>query len=110
MTQEPHALDESLFARKLEWADAQSMEGGTLTCFVAGAQPLALAVTQARELPAPSGARQFTLAMRGPAQPLLPQGTYRMRHERLGDYAIFITAVGRSADACLYEACFTHVD
>ncbi len=109
MTQEPHALDESLFARKLAWDDARSMQGEALECFVGAAQSIRLAVKAAADLPAPAGARQFTLSLSGPAQPMIPQGTYRMRHPRLGDYAIFITAVGRTADACQYEACFTHV-
>lgn len=49
----------------------------------------------------------FVLTFRGPAEPYLPQGTYRLTHDRLGPQEVFIVPVERTADALHYEANFT---
>jgi hypothetical protein len=51
---------------------------------------------------------QFWLVFKGPAAPLLPQRMYRMRHARLGDYAVLVTALSQTAEATEYQACFSH--
>lgn len=50
----------------------------------------------------------FALWFRGPAEVLLPQGTYAFSHECLGDgAAFFIVPVGRTPRGYEYEAIFT---
>lgn len=54
-----------------------------------------------------SGARApFTLLFRGPAEPLLPQGIYRLEHQSIGALEIFIVPIGQDADGVAYEAVF----
>ena len=52
--------------------------------------------------------RQFNLSLFGPAAPMLIQRTYRMQHAGLGDFAVFISPVARTADGFEYQACFSH--
>lgn len=55
----------------------------------------------------PGGRQPFSLTFRGPAEPVLPQGTYRLEHAELGALDIFVVPIGHSADATSYEAVFT---
>lgn len=58
--------------------------------------------------PAAPGQRQpFTITLRGPADPLLPQATYAMTHPAFGALDIFIVPIGRDADGVRYEAVFS---
>jgi hypothetical protein len=49
---------------------------------------------------------QFSLHFRGPATPVLPQGTYVVTHPALGDQELFLVPLGRDADGVRYEAAF----
>lgn len=51
-------------------------------------------------------AEPFSLVLRGPATPLLPQATYRLRHPRLGQIELFLVPISRDAQAARYEATF----
>ena len=55
-----------------------------------------------------SDVERFSLYFYGPAGHFLPQGTYRMAHERLGEHDIFITAVGQEPRGYRYEAVFSY--
>jgi hypothetical protein len=105
-------LDDQLMQRPLTWEDAQAMAGSALLCLRAdecgdAAVPLTLVSVQSRGQALPG--KQYSLLFKGPRSPLLSQCTYRMRHEQLGDFAIFITPLSQSADATDYEACFAHL-
>jgi hypothetical protein len=52
------------------------------------------------------GQEQFSLKFRGPGQSILPQKTYRMDHDRIGPFDLFIVPIGRGADDTYYEAVF----
>jgi hypothetical protein len=53
------------------------------------------------------GMRQFSLLFHGPADRLLPQGTYALRHDALGDLDLFIVPiVGSNRERIVYQACF----
>lgn len=52
---------------------------------------------------------QFSIFFRGPAEYLLPQSTYHMEHEKLGELDIFVVPVGREQDGYRYEAVFNYV-
>jgi Domain of unknown function (DUF6916) len=49
----------------------------------------------------------FELIFRGPADPALPQATYRMAHATLGSVDIFIVPIARDADVTTYQAVFS---
>lgn len=47
----------------------------------------------------------FRLEFRGPAEPILPQSIYGLRHGNRA-HEIFVVPVGRDASGTLYEAVF----
>ncbi len=49
----------------------------------------------------------FSLIFRGPMEPALPQMTYPLTHEVLGDLALFLVPVGPDNEGMCYEAVFT---
>ena len=55
-----------------------------------------------------SDVERFSLFFYGPNDFFLPQGTYRLAHERLGEHDIFITAVGQEPRGYRYEAVFSY--
>src|SRR5689334_8866594 len=48
----------------------------------------------------------FALQFLGPATPRLPQQIHRLEHEALGDFDLFLTAVGQEPEGIRYEAVF----
>lgn len=51
---------------------------------------------------------QFSLLFRGRKEgPLLQQGTFQLRHQKLGELALFLVPLGPDADGMRYEAVFT---
>lgn len=48
----------------------------------------------------------FSLIFRGPADGVLPQGTYPLTHPELGEQLIFLVPIGRDGDGVSYEAVF----
>jgi hypothetical protein len=54
------------------------------------------------------GARApFNLYLRGPADLVLPQRIYALRHPALGEVPVFLVPVGRDSAGVLYEAVFS---
>lgn len=71
------------------------------------AAPLALHVDSVNALPPHRlRAAPFSLILRGPAAPLLPQGTYALRHPRLGPIELFLVPIARDAQGVRYEVTF----
>ncbi|HWT91704.1 MAG TPA: hypothetical protein VN238_01810 [Solirubrobacteraceae bacterium] len=67
-----------------------------------------LVLSEARGLGRAFGDREaYVLTFQGPAAPYLPQGTYRLVHDRLGPQEIFIVPVAQSDAGYEYEANFT---
>ncbi|WP_134740194.1 hypothetical protein [Nocardioides sp. 503] len=58
--------------------------------------------------PGPEGQErlQFSLVFGGPAAPALPQGSYALAHEELGELELFLVPIGADADGVRYEAAF----
>ncbi len=54
----------------------------------------------------PGGRNPFSLVFRGPAEPVLPQRTYRFEHETLGALDLFIVPIGPDESGMQYEAVF----
>ena len=73
----------------------------------AGSFELALTAAVPASNPGPEGTRHpFTLEFLGPAEPILPQHSYRLEHAVLGELEIFIVPVGRGQAGTAYEAVF----
>jgi hypothetical protein len=49
----------------------------------------------------------FSLTFLGPADPILTQRIYRLRHAELGILEIFLVPVGSDSNGTRYEAAFT---
>jgi uncharacterized protein DUF6916 len=54
----------------------------------------------------PGSRPPFSLLFQGPAEPFLPQATYRFEHPSLGVLGIFIVPLGRDEHGTTYEAFF----
>ncbi len=66
---------------------------------------LPLVMTTLRTRPAPPTYEQYSMLFVGPTEPILPQGTYRLRHDQLGELPLFIVPVGRDDEGAQYEVC-----
>ena len=78
-----------------------------LTLEAPGAAAVELTVESVKDLaPHRFRAAPFSLLLRGPAQPLLPQATYALRHPHLGVIELFLVPLARDAAAARYEAVF----
>ena len=55
-----------------------------------------------------SDVERFSLYFYGPNDSFLPQNTYRLAHERLGEHDIFLTAVAQEPRGYRYEAVFSY--
>lgn len=56
----------------------------------------------------PDGAdrQQFSLVFRGPLDPFLPQGIYRLEHSELAAMDLFLVPIGPDSEGMRYEAAF----
>ena len=82
---------------------------------VEGQAPLDMTLASVTEIPV-SGWRPedvaehrkpFSLVFNGPPTIVLPQAIYCFEHDGIGELAIFIVPIGRSAEAVRYEAVFS---
>ena len=55
------------------------------------------------------GVERFVIYFSGPGDFYLPQRTYRLEHEALGELEIFIVPVGKGKDGFRYEAIFSRM-
>jgi hypothetical protein len=67
---------------------------------------LVLAEAAAQDAGAHAPRPPFSLLFQGPADPLLPQGTYRFEHGSVGVTEIFIVPLGRDEHGSVYQAVF----
>lgn len=68
-----------------------------------------LKLTSATPLGAESGYRRqpYSLLFAGPLTPLLPQATYPLQNESMGELGIFLVPLGPQGQAMRYEAIST---
>ena len=52
------------------------------------------------------GMERFSLFFQGPAEPSLPQASYTMEHERMGELMIFIVPIAKTGGGFRYQAVF----
>lgn len=72
-----------------------------------GGAKVELILAEAAEVGAGPPASAFSLLFHGPADPLMPQATYRFEHGSLGTMEIFIVPLGRDEHSAVYEAVFS---
>lgn len=80
------------------------------TTFVAdpGARGIPLRLAEVGDERVSGGMEQFSLFFHGPADCLLPQGTYALEHTALGSLALFLVpVVGSNHERIVYQACFS---
>ena len=70
-------------------------------------QPFPLRLTEVQPGQSNERVLQFSLLFRGPLTPSLPQNTYHLAHERLGEMDFFLVPVAREADGMIYQAVFS---
>lgn len=55
-----------------------------------------------------AGMERFSAVFMGPREILLPQQTYRVTHPDMGEFEIFLVAIGEEADGFRYEAVYNY--
>jgi hypothetical protein len=77
-----------------------------------GAPEVELELAELAEFPTLTHSRsdveRFSLYFYGPNEFFLPQRTYRLAHERLGEHDIFLAAVAQEPRGYRYEAVFSY--
>lgn len=101
---------------KIEWLTHEHfapLVGQDVAVDAGGASALTMRLVEATAGTQPGGRGpdgqervQFSLVFRGPADPMLTQGTYAVTHEALGEQDLFLVPLGRDADGVRYEAAF----
>ena len=54
------------------------------------------------------GMERFSAFFDGPAELLLPQRTYQLRHDQMGEFDIFLTPISKRETGFRYEAVFNY--
>ena len=75
-------------------------------------QPLELELVEVNGYKGDTGGQRemerFTAVFQGPPDAFLPQQTYPLRHEEMGDLDIFLVPVGRNEHGFRYEAVYNY--
>ena len=84
--------------------------GETFRAHAAEGHPLVVELIEATDLsggkPPPDRRAPFSIVLRGPPAPWLPQQIYRLEHDELGAFDLFIVPIGPDAHGMRYEAVF----
>jgi hypothetical protein len=70
---------------------------------------LELELEQVSELHATRWQQTFSAVFRGPAERMMPQHIYHLRHPSLGELELFLVPVGKQGQSILYEVVFNHL-
>jgi hypothetical protein len=54
------------------------------------------------------GMARYSVFFLGSPEFLLPQNTYRLAHDQMGEFDIFLVAIGKEADGYRYEAVYNY--
>ncbi len=54
------------------------------------------------------GMERFSIYFKGPTTPHLPQQSYTLQHDQMGEFEIFLVPVGRNDQGSRYEAVFNY--
>ncbi|HET9712355.1 MAG TPA: hypothetical protein VFP64_10755 [Pyrinomonadaceae bacterium] len=55
-----------------------------------------------------AGMERFSAVFSGPLDVLLPQQTYHLTHPEMGEFYVFLVAIGKEADGFRYEAVYNY--
>lgn len=55
----------------------------------------------------PPGRTPFSIVFRGPPEGFLPQRIYRIEHDGIGSFDLFLVPIGPDGEGMRYEAVFT---
>jgi hypothetical protein len=61
------------------------------------------------DLTTTGGQERFWLIFRGPLQPFVPQGSYQLQHEVMGEFPLFIVPIRQDNLGFYYEAIFNRL-
>ena len=68
-----------------------------------------LELTEISELKLYPRQEEFTIVFRGPSDAFLDQGVRYFKHDRMGEFEIFIVPIKQDADGYYYEAVFNRI-
>ena len=71
-----------------------------------GLDPLPLELIEVKESDPSPKIELFSLHFLGPAAPHMPQHIHTLEHDKLGRFAIFLTAIAGDAEGITYESVF----
>ena len=54
------------------------------------------------------GMERFSAFFSGPLDSFLPQNTYRVAHPQMGDFDVFLVAIGKDGEGFRYEAVYNY--
>ncbi len=75
----------------------------------APAAPVTVQLTEVTPRRATPRQEIFSLLFHGPADHFLPQHTYTLRHEQLGEFDLMLVPVEKDAEGFIYEAAFNRL-
>ncbi len=81
--------------------------GSTFRIHPDASSSLGFELISATRLGEGSAGRPFSIVFRGPGDVLLPQRIYRMEHEEIGVFDLFLVPIGPDEEGLRYEAVFT---
>jgi hypothetical protein len=73
---------------------------------VESSEPLEIELIEVSERKRVRDVEQFSIIFRGALGFMLPQRIYRLEHERLGAFDLFLVPIARETDGFRYEAVF----
>jgi hypothetical protein len=93
-------LEHEVFSRHLNTNFRISLgESGTLDVELNTVNELQLSPYQER----------FAILFRGPREPFLGQGSYRLEHDEMGEFILFLVPIRQDEAGTFYEAVFNRV-
>ncbi len=81
----------------------------SFTVLDAPAAPLTVQLTEVTPLLRTRRQEIFSLMFHGPADRLLPQNMYRIKHDELGEFDLGLVPIGKDEQGFVYEAAFNHL-
>ena len=91
-------------------SDFEPFLGEAFAVDVEGAETFEIELVEAARIGSDSSyttrEEPFAVVYRGPHDPLLQQGMYRLNHEGLGEITLFLVPVGPDDEGMRYEAVF----
>ncbi len=74
-----------------------------------GMEPVELTLTQVGDLKKTKSQEIFSIVFRGPSGAVLPQRIYRLEHETMGAFDLFLVPIEKNKEGIFYEAVFNRL-